>query len=96
MLNRDEQGVLHLRGELSIHDLESLRQALMDLLYADEDMVLSLGETTFMDTAVLQLLLAFRNSLPPDRNFQVVGVSEKAEQLLCLSGLRMALLGQGN
>jgi anti-anti-sigma factor len=96
MLNRDEQGVLHLRGELSIHDLESLRQALMDLLYADEDIVLSLGETTFMDTAVLQLLLAFRNSLPADRNFQVVGVSEKAEQLLSLSGLRMALLGQGN
>jgi anti-anti-sigma factor len=96
MLNRDEQGVLHLRGELSIHDLESLRQALLDLLYADEDIVLSLGETTFMDTAVLQLLLAFRNSLPADRNFQVVGVSEKAEQLLSLSGLRMALLGQGN
>jgi anti-anti-sigma factor len=95
MVHLDEQGILHLTGELSIHTLEPLHQSLTDMLYSNEELIVSFAGVDFMDTAVLQLLLAFRRSLPPSRTWLVVGVSEKMEQILSLSGLRTALLGYG-
>jgi anti-anti-sigma factor len=95
MVHLDEQGILHLKGDLSIHNLESLHQSLTDMLYSNEELILSFAEVDFMDTAVLQLLLAFRSSLPPRRTWLVVGISEKMERILTLSGLRTALLGYG-
>jgi anti-anti-sigma factor len=93
MVHQDEQGIFHLHGELSIHHLESLHQSLTDLLYSKDELVLSFAEVTFIDTAALQLLLAFRNSLPPNRIWLVVAISERMERILFLSGLKNALVG---
>ncbi|HAA03558.1 MAG TPA: hypothetical protein DCE18_09330 [Syntrophobacteraceae bacterium] len=96
MFSVDEQGVVHIRGELTIHGLERLRLFLTDLFHSDQEPVLlSLAEVTFIDTASLQLLVACGNSLPAGRKWKVVAVSEKVEHILTLSGLRTALLGQG-
>jgi anti-anti-sigma factor len=94
MFREDEHGVIHVKGELTIHGLERLRLFLTDLLQSNKKPVFSLAEVTFIDTAALQLLVACRNSLPPDRPWKVVAVSDRVERILTLSGLKKALLAQ--
>ncbi len=94
MFREDEHGVIHIKGELTIHGLEGLRLFLTDLLQSNKEPVFSLAEVTFIDTAALQLLVACRNSLPADRPWRVVAVSDQVERILTLSGLRTTLLAQ--
>lgn len=94
IFREDEQGVIHIAGELTIHSLERLRLFLTDLLHSNKEPELSLAEVTFIDTAALQLLVAFRKSLPAGRRWRLVAVSDQVERILTLSGLKKALLTQ--
>jgi anti-anti-sigma factor len=95
MFRQDEQGVVHFEGEFSIHELERLRSFLSELLQSGQDLAVSLAAVTFVDAAALQLLVAFRISLPAGRAWRVAAISKKMEQILALSGLSSVLLGQG-
>jgi anti-anti-sigma factor len=95
VVTRDEHGTQHFHGELSIHDLEQLRAILQNLQATTDRFSLSFAAVDFMDTAALQLFIAFRISLPPQVTWRIVSLSPKLEKILAISGLRMAFVGQG-
>jgi len=96
MFRQDEDGVIHFQGTLSIHELERLRVFLLDLLHSEQGILLSLAKVTGIDAAALQLLIAFRISLPVGRSWRVVAISEQVERILMLSGLKGELFGPGS
>lgn len=91
---RDESGVYHINGQLSIYQVDKLKDFLDDVLRARTELSLSLANVTFIDTAALQLLIAFRSSIQGRVKFQITSVSSEIEKMLTLSGLGAALLGQ--
>jgi anti-anti-sigma factor len=93
LVRQDEQGIQHFMGELSIHNLERLRAVLLNIPETRDEVALSFASVRFMDTAALQLLIAFRISLPARVTWRVVDLSSELEKILTISGLRTALLG---
>jgi anti-anti-sigma factor len=93
-VSQDENGTYHLGGELTIHDLEELRELLEESLQEGQkgEIVLSFAEVGFIDTAALQLLIAFKRWLEPDVKLKISALSAEVEDILSLSGLRTALL----
>jgi anti-anti-sigma factor len=93
-VTRDKQGTYHLQGELTIHDLEALRDFLQKSLKErqESEVVFSFADVGFMDTAALQLLIAFKRWLEPEARLRISALSPEVEDILSLSGLRTALL----
>ena len=82
-VQRDDHGIYHLQGEVSIHALGELKDFLEKALQsAHNELCVSLEKVRFIDTASLQMLLVFR----------ICGVSAEVENILSLSGLRAVLL----
>ena len=91
---RDKDGIYHLEGELSIHGLDQLKDLLERSVRAGGgEVCISLEKVRFLDTACLQLFLAFKKRLEPDRKFRITAVSAEVERILSLSGLKPFLLG---
>jgi len=93
-VTQDEFGVYHLKGQLCIYQVEKLKDFLDDLLKARMEVTLSLSDVTLIDTAALQLLIAFRNSSQARMKCHITSVSAEIDKLLTISGLSAALLGQ--
>lgn len=95
-VSQDESGTYHLGGELTIHGLEELRELLEKSLQEDRgqkgEIVLSFAEVGFIDTAALQLLIAFKRWIEPDTKLKLSALSAEVEEILSLSGLKTALL----
>ena len=92
---RDKDGIYRLQGELSIHVLDQLRDFLETTVQAGEgEVCISLEEVRFVDTASLQLFLAFKKRFEPEGMFRITSVSAEVERILALSGLKPLLLGQ--
>jgi anti-anti-sigma factor len=91
-IGQDEEGVYLLEGELSIHDLDELRSLLDGALQDEEGISLSLAKVRFIDTAALQLLVAFKRRSGSAARLRISGVSPEIEGILSLCGLRTALL----
>lgn len=91
---RDKDGIYLLQGELSIHGLDQLKNFLERTARTGEvDVFLSLEKVRFVDTASLQLFLAFKRMLEPHRRFRIISVSPEVERILVFSGLKPLLLG---
>ena len=91
---RDKDGIYLLQGELSIHWLDQLKDFLERTVRTGEaEMFFSLEKVRFVDTASLQLFLAFKRMVEPDRRFRIISVSPEVERILVLSGLKPLLLG---
>ncbi len=91
-VSRDERGTYHLRGELSIHELDDLRGFLDKSLNPGQEHAISLVGVRFIDTAALQLLIAFKRWLEPEGKLRISAVSAELEHILSLCGLKTALL----
>ncbi|MBW1740097.1 MAG: STAS domain-containing protein [Deltaproteobacteria bacterium] len=91
-VTQDEHGIYHLRGELSIHELDDLKDFLEGSLKAGQDIAISLSKVRFIDTAALQLLIAFKRRLAPQVRLQISEVSAEVENILTLCGLKTALI----
>ncbi|MBW1741846.1 MAG: STAS domain-containing protein [Deltaproteobacteria bacterium] len=93
-VNQDKSGTYHLDGELTIHDLEEIKQFLEEALKGGKKkkIVISLAEVGFMDTAVLQLFIAFKRWIEPDTQLKISALSAEVEDILSLTGLRTAFL----
>ena len=91
-VSQDEQGTYHLRGELSIHELDDLKGFLEESLKGGQEIVISLANVRFIDTAALQLLIAFKKRFEPEAKFRISAVSSEVEKVLSLCGLKTTLV----
>ena len=91
-VSQDEHGIYHLQGELSIHELDKFRSFLDNSLKGGQENAISLAKVRFIDTAALQLLIAFKRRSEPEIKMRISDVSTEVEKILSLSGLKAALL----
>jgi anti-anti-sigma factor len=93
-VSRDKGGTYHLQGELTIHELEELKAFLEKSLKSAKkrEIAISFAEVGFIDTAVLQLLIAFKRWIEPDTKLKISALSGEVEDILSLSGLKTAFL----
>ena len=90
-VSRDENGTYRLSGELSIHELDELRVFLETSLKPGREHDISLAGVRFIDTAAIQLLIAFKKRLEPDGKLRISALSAELEHILSLCGLKTAL-----
>ena len=91
-ISQDDQGIYHLEGELSIHDLDELKAFLEGSVKDTQEIPISLAKIRFIDTAALQLLIAFKRLLEPEVKLRISAVSDEVEDILSLCGLKSALV----
>jgi len=93
-VSQDKQGVYHLKGEISIHELDEFRDFLDSSLKGGEEqeITISLAEVEFVDTATLQLLISFKRWLEPEVKLRISALSTEVADTLSLCGLKAALL----
>lgn len=90
-LRQDADGIFFFTGELTIHDLEYLKQFFDTLTARTDKIFLNLAEVTYADTAFLQLLIAFRIMVKPINECQIVEMSPEFERIVTVSGLKSFL-----
>jgi anti-anti-sigma factor len=93
-VTQDEFGVYHLKGQLSIYQVEKLKDFLDDLLGSRKEVTLALDEVSLIDTAALQLIIAFGNTSHKHVKVQIASVSAEVDKVLTISGLGAAFLGR--
>jgi anti-anti-sigma factor len=91
-VSQDDHGIYHLHGELSIHELDDLRGFLERFLEEEQETAISLAKVRFIDTAALQLFIAFKKQFQPDAKLRISDISSEVEKILSLCGLKTALL----
>ena len=91
-ISQDSAGVFRIDGELTIHDIENLKSFLDNHLSRAKKISLDLGKVTYVDTASLQLLIAFRKALKPEIEWEITELSPELDMILNISGLRKVLL----
>ena len=93
-VTQDDNGTYHLEGELTVHDLDHVRDFLDGSLQGGkaQRVDISMAKVQFIDTAVLQLFIAFKKWVSPGVKFQISSLSGDVEEILSLCGLKRALL----
>ena len=91
-VSQDDDGIYHIQGELSVHELDDLRGFLEESLKGGQEIAISLAKVRFIDTAALQLLIAFKRRSEPEVKLRICAVSSELEDILSLCGLKTALL----
>ena len=91
-VSQDKHGVYLFEGELSIHGLDEFRGFLDSTPKGGEEIAISLAKVRFIDTAALQLLIAFKRHLEPEVKVRICAVSAEVDDILSLCGLKTALL----
>ena len=91
-VKQDEQGIYHFEGELSIHALDHLKDFLDKSLKGGQEIAISLAKVRFIDTAALQLLIAFKKRFEPEVKLKISEVSSEVENILSLCGLKTILM----
>ena len=91
-IKQDEQGIYHIEGELSIHVLDHLKDFLDKSLEGGQKIVISLSKVSFIDTAAIQLLIAFKKRFDPEVKLQISAISPEVENILSLCGLKTILV----
>lgn len=91
-VKQDEQGVYRFEGELSIHALDHLNDFLDKSFKGGQEISISLAKVRFIDTAALQLLIAFKKRFEPEVKFKISEISSEVETILSLCGLKTILV----
>jgi len=91
-VSQDKEGVYHVQGEVSIHELEEFNAFLEESLKGGQEITISLSEVRFIDTPALQLLIAYKRQMEPEVKLRISAVSAEVENILSLCGLKSALL----
>jgi len=89
---QDAEGIFRLKGELTILDIEYLKEFLDTTLGRVKKILLDMAEVTYADTASLQLLIAFRRNLKPEIEWQILGLSPELDTIVTVSGLKRFLV----
>jgi anti-anti-sigma factor len=88
---QDADGIFFLTGELTIHDLEYLKEFFDTLIARKGKLILNLAGVSFADTAFLQLFIAFRKRVQSVNECLIDGMSPELERIFTVSGLRFFL-----
>ena len=91
-VSQDDHGIYHLKGELSVHDLDEIRSFLDHCVNRGQEIPISMEKVRFIDTAALQLLIAFKKHLDPRKQLTILAVSAEVDEILSFCGLKTALL----
>jgi anti-anti-sigma regulatory factor len=89
---QDAEGIFRVKGELTILDIEYLKEFLDTTLGREKKIFFDMAEVTYADTASLQLLIAFRRNLKPDIEWQVLELSPELDMIVTVSGLKTFLV----
>lgn len=87
-VSQDKKGTYHVQGEVSIHELEEFNAFLEESVKEVEEIAISLAEVRFIDTAALQLLVAYKRRI----KLRISAVSLEVEEILSLCGLKTVLM----
>lgn len=87
-VSQDKKGTYHVQGEVSIHELEEFNAFLEESVKEVEEIAISLAEVRFIDTAALQLLIAYKRRI----KLRISAVSLEVEEILSLCGLKTVLM----
>ena len=90
-VRQDADGIFFLIGELTIHDLEYLKEFFDSLTARSDKIVLNLAGVAYADTAFLQLLIAFRKMAQSVNECLIVEMSPELERIVTVSGLKCFL-----
>jgi len=91
-VSQDKKGTYHVQGEVSIHELEEFNAFLEESVKEVEEIAISLAEVRFIDTAALQLLIAYKRQMEPEVKLRISAVSAEVEEILSLCGLKTVLM----
>jgi anti-anti-sigma factor len=91
-VSQDMNGVYVLKGELTIHDLDYLKEFLESSAIRSGKVALSFSELAFADTASLQFLASFKRGMGIAHGLVIEGLSPEMEKILRISGLAAHLL----
>ena len=91
-VSQDMDGTYVLKGELTIHDLDYLKEFLESSAIRSGKVVLSFTELAFADTASLQFLVSFKRGMGIAHGLIIAGLSPEMEKILRISGLASHLL----
>lgn len=91
-VTQDVDGTYLFKGELTIHDLDYLKDFLESSAARSKKVAVSFAEVSFVDTAALQFLAAFRRFVKKDKQWEVTGLSEEMEKILAVSGLKVHIV----
>jgi anti-anti-sigma factor len=89
-INQDVDGTYLFKGELTIHDLDYLKDFLESSVARSKKVSISMADVEFADTASLQLLVAFKKSLR-NKEWKITALSDEMEKILTISGLKRFL-----
>lgn len=87
-VSQDKKGTYHVQGEVSIHELEEFNAFLEESVKEVEEIAISLAKVRFIDTAALQLLIAYKRRI----KLRISAVSLEVEEILSLCGLKTVLM----
>lgn len=91
-VNQDKHGIYQLQGEVSIHELEEFKAFLEESVKGGQHIAISLTGVRFIDTAALQLIVAYKRRLEPEIKLRISAVSAEVEEILSLCGLKTVLM----
>ncbi len=91
-VTQDVDGTFVFKGELTIHDLDYLKDVLEAASERARMLSLSFQEVEFADTATIQFLTAFRRHVGKTREWRIAALSKEMERLLSLCGVKDAFL----
>ncbi|MDD2388443.1 MAG: STAS domain-containing protein [Desulfobacterales bacterium] len=91
-ITQDADGTFRFKGEVTIHNIEYLKGFLDTTSARSKKITLDMADVSYVDTASLQLLIAFRKSQKAKAKFEIRNVSRELNTLLEISGLKKFLL----
>ncbi|NOQ45533.1 MAG: STAS domain-containing protein [Desulfobulbaceae bacterium] len=91
-VHQDVEGTFRFKGKLTIHDLEYLKEFIDTSLSKTKKISLSMEEVEYVDTASLQLIIAFRKTRGSGDDWTISKISPGLEKILEISDLKKAFV----
>jgi len=91
-ITHDADGTFRFKGNVTIHNIEYLKSFLDTTSARSKKMTIDMADVSYIDTASLQLLIAFRKSQKSKIKFEIRNVSMEVNTILEISALQKFLL----
>jgi len=92
-ITQDADGTYRFKGEITIHNIEYLKDFLDTISDRAGRIVINMTGVTYADTAALQLLIAFRKKIQKAKiKWNIREISPELDTILEISGLKKYLI----
>ena len=86
------EGIIKLSGEIGVHHLDDLYECLKDRFVLEQDLTIDCQEVVQMDTAAIQVLIAFKKSLAKGHKLTIKNISPALEKVWEIIGVKQIFL----